>query len=165
MLYRCTRDAAGKQLWVHVASADLEQFVRSVGGPYAQLLQQLHHQPAESFEGSRQSDLWVDLYEKILVGVHVKTLNKNACHDASSCKSMLSAFLRQHQWIERLTKFTQDSEMQLLQHRTALCHVQMLSANVQTLHVSLVISWLVQLRKIARPWTAGHATCASKSTV
>ncbi len=39
MLYRCTKDEAGKQLWVHVASADLEQFVRSVGGSYAQLLQ------------------------------------------------------------------------------------------------------------------------------
>jgi len=76
----CTRsqDEAGKQLWMHTANADLEQFVRSVGGSYAQLLQQLHHQPAESFERSWQSDLRVDLYENILVGVHVKTLHKKS---------------------------------------------------------------------------------------
>ena len=78
-LYTCTKEEAGKQLWVHVANADLEQFVRSVGGSYAQLLQQLHHQPAEPFEGSWQSDLRVDLYEHILVGVHIKTLHENQC--------------------------------------------------------------------------------------
>ncbi len=35
ILCRRAQDEAGKQLWVHVASADLEQFVRSVGGSYA----------------------------------------------------------------------------------------------------------------------------------
>ncbi len=88
MLYKCAKDEAGKQLWVHVANADLEQFVRSVGGSYAQLLQQLHHQPAESFEGSWQSDLRVDLYENILVGVHVKTLHKIHCCDAENKKGL-----------------------------------------------------------------------------
>ncbi len=71
-----------------VANADLEQFVRSVGGSYAQLLQQLHHQPAEPFEGSWQSDLRVNLYENILVGVHVKTLHKNHYCDAENEKGL-----------------------------------------------------------------------------
>lgn len=50
----------------------LHEFVRAVSGPYTQLLQQLHHQPTEALEGSRNADLWVDLYEYILMCVYVQ---------------------------------------------------------------------------------------------
>lgn len=56
----------------------LEQLVRTIGGSYAQLLQQLHHQATEAFECPGQSYLRVDLYQNILVGVYIQTLHHMA---------------------------------------------------------------------------------------
>ena len=55
----------------------LEQLIRTIGGTYAQLLQQLHHEAAEPLEGARQSDLGVDFNEDVFVGVHVQALHSN----------------------------------------------------------------------------------------
>ncbi len=90
-LNKCTKDEVVSScvcICMCVANANLEQFVRSVGGSYAQLLQQLHHQPAEPFEGSWQSDLRVYLYENILVGVHIKTLHQHHCCNAEYNKGL-----------------------------------------------------------------------------
>ena len=53
----------------------LEQLVRTIGGSYAQLLQQLHHQATEALECPGQPHLRVDLYQDVLVGVYIKTLH------------------------------------------------------------------------------------------
>lgn len=65
----------------------LEQLVRTIGGSYAQLLQQLHHQATEALECPGQPHLRVDLYQNVLVGVYVQTLHHMGRQ--SNCLSLL----------------------------------------------------------------------------
>ena len=55
-------------------NSHLEQFVRPIGCPDAQLLQELHHEAAEPLEGAGQAHLRVYLYEGFTIGGHIQCL-------------------------------------------------------------------------------------------